>query len=122
MALLMVFFLGHSGPARAAEQVTLEGKIEGAACVHFNKVCPADEAHLAMENDFVLLMNDGSHYFLPNLSRLTKARYATETVRVTGEKKDHEIWVEKLAVEEAGKFRSVWTWKEQQEQFRLGGG
>lgn len=121
-ALLAMMLWGYSSPVAAKEQVVLIGKIKGATCVHFGRICPADEAHLALESDFVLLLEDGSHYFLSNLSQLTKVRYATKTVQVTGEKEGHEIWVDKFAVKDGDKYKTVWTWKEQQEQYRLGGG
>ena len=64
----------------------------------------------------------GSHYLLSNLGKITKARFATKTVQVTGEKESHEIWVEKLAVNDGDKFKTVWSWDMQQKPYRLGGG
>ena len=121
--LFAVLFLGYSSSsAMAAKQVTRQGVIQGASCVHNNEPCPTDEAHYVMESDFVLLLDDGSHYFLSNLSRTAKVRYVKRIVRVTGEEKGHELWVDKLEVKDDGEFRLVWSWKKQQEQYRLSGG
>ena len=120
--LVTVAFWGFSSPSMAGKQVTLEGVVQGSSCVHYKIVCPADEAHFAMESDFVLLMDDGSHYLLSNLSRITKSRYVTQAVKITGEKKGNEIWVTELAVKKNGKFKTDWSWEEQQKQYRLGGG
>ena len=120
--LLTVAFWGFSSPSMAENQVTLEGVIQGSSCVHYKEQCPVDEAHFAMERDFVLLVDDGSHYILSNLSRVTKARYVTRTVQITGKKEGHEIWVSELAVKNNDKFKTVWSWAEQQKQYKLGGG
>jgi hypothetical protein len=106
----------------AAERITLDGFIKGASCVHYKQECPEDEAHLAMEHDFVLAQPDGKHYFLPNLSRTTKARFANRSVRVSGDLEGHSIWADELQVKTDGKFSTVWSWKKQQELYKGGGG
>jgi hypothetical protein len=108
--------------ASAGKDVTYEGTLRGANCVHFKQDCPDDEMHIAMEHDFVLLLPNGDHYFLTNLGRVTKARYANKEVRISGEIENHEIWVDKVEVKESGKYRKVWSWKEQQELYKGGGG
>jgi hypothetical protein len=75
----------------AAERVTYEGTLKGASCVHYKKKCPEDDAHIALEHDFVQLLPDGHKYFLPNLNRAIKARYVAKDVRISGEAEDHEI-------------------------------
>jgi hypothetical protein len=109
-------------PASAGQSVSLEGSLKGASCVHFKMDCPDDEAHIAMEHDFVLFLPDGKHYFLPNLSRATKARFANQPVRVSGELEEHSIWVDTLEVKKDGKLTTVWSWKQQLEKYKGGGG
>jgi hypothetical protein len=109
-------------PALAGQPATKEGVLKGASCVHYKQDCPDDEAHIAMEHDFVLLLADGKHYFLPNLSRTTKARYVNRDVRVSGDLEEHSIWVDKLEVKTDGKLKTVWSWQQQQEKYKGGGG
>jgi hypothetical protein len=109
-------------PAKAGQFGTYEGTIQGASCVHYKKKCPGTEAHIAIENDFVLLLPNGEHYFLPNLNRAIKARYVAKPVRISGEVEDHGIWVNRLEVRKGNKYRGVWSWKEQQELYKGGGG
>lgn len=122
LAFLLTVMLIIPASATAGKDVVYEGTMQGASCVHYKLECPEDEAHIAIEHDFVLLRPDGEHYFLTNLSRITKARYATRSVRVSGEIKDHEIWVDKLEVKEGDQYRQVWSWKQQQEMYKGGGG
>jgi len=119
--LLLIVMLMIPAAGTAGKDVAYEGTLQGASCVHYKRECPDDEAHLALEHDFVLLLPDGKHYFLPNLSRVTKARYATREVRISGEIEDHEIWVDRLEVKEGDKYREVWSWKQQQEMYKGGG-
>ncbi len=121
-AFILAVILIIPATVAAGKDVTYEGTLQGANCVHYKLECPEDEAHITMEHDFVLLLPNGDHYFLTNLSRITKARYATRSVRVSGEIKDHEIWVDKLEVKEGSQYRQVWSWKQQQEMYKGGGG
>jgi hypothetical protein len=75
-----------------------------------------------MEYDFVLLLPNGDHYFLPNLNRAIKARYVTKSVRIIGELENHEIWVNSLDVKKNSRYMNVWSWKKQQEIRKGGGG
>jgi hypothetical protein len=88
-----------------------KGTIEGALCVLEGKKCPPDDfdAHLLIENNFVLLASDGKYYYLPNLSRTIKARYAGKDVLITGKAKGESIVVNKLEVKEGGKYKPVWS-------------
>lgn len=94
---------------------TFKGTIEGALCVLDGKKCPPEDfdAHLLIENNFVLLAADGKYYYLPNLSRTVKARYVGKDVQITGKAKGESIIVDKLEVKEGGKFKIVWTIEKQ---------
>ena len=96
---------------------TLRGTIEGALCVLKGKKCPPNDldAHLLIENNFVLLASDGKYYYLPNLSRSVKLRYAGKDVQITGKSKGESIIVDNLEVKESGKYRVVWS-KEKQKR------
>ena len=78
VAIFIVFsVLILSGPAFAkSHPATLKGTIEGALCVLNGKKCPPDDldAHLLIENNFVLLASNGKYYYLPNISRKVKLR------------------------------------------------
>ena len=101
---------------------TFEGTFQGANCVHYRQDCPDDDAHIALEHDFVLLLPSGEHYFLPNLNRAIKARYVAKPVRISGKVTDHEIWVKSLDVKMHDKYSTVWSWEKQQELYEGGGG
>ena len=121
-ALIFLFLLIIPATVIAGERVSYEGTLQGASCVHFKKKCPEDDAHIAIEHDFVLLLPNGKHYFLPNLNRAIKARYVAKPVRISGDLQDHSIWVDRLDVKKGNKYTSVWSWKEQQELYKGGGG
>lgn len=126
--LAMVFVLSMSlivpATVMAAELVSYEGTIQGANCVHNKTRCPEDnlDAHIALEQDFLLLLPNDKHYFLPNLDRAIKARYVTKAVRISGEQEGDSIWVDSLEVKEGSKYRRVWSLKQQQEMYKGGGG
>ena len=122
--LLLVLSVALITPATvtAGTENIFEGTLQGATCVHYKKKCPEDDAHIALEKDFVLLLQDGSHYFLPNLDRAIKARYVAKDVRISGEVENHEVWVKRLDVKKRGKYVNVWSWEKQQELYKGGGG
>lgn len=119
---IVFVYLTAAMPVSANELVTLEGTLRGANCTHYKLKCLEDEAHIAMEQDFVLSLPDGRHFFLPNLSRITKARYAGKVVRIRGEKEVHSIWVNTLEVKKGSAYKQIWSWKEQQQSYRGSGG
>jgi hypothetical protein len=98
---------------------TLKGTIEGALCVLNGKKCPPDDldAHLLIENNFVLLASDGKYYYLPNLSRKVKLRYVAKDVRITGKIKGESIIVDTLEAKEGDKYKLVWSEKKQKREF-----
>ena len=98
---------------------TFKGTIEGALCVLEGKKCPPDDldAHLLIENNFVLLASDGKYYYLPNLNRSVKVRSVGKDVQVTGNVKGESIIVDKFEVKEDGKYKVVWSKEKQKREF-----
>ncbi len=111
-----IFFLAVAQVV-AAEKVKLEGEIRGAKCTHYQVECYNDDNHIALEPDFVLVMPDGEYYFMPNIGRAVKARHAYKKVRVHGELRNQELWVDRLVdVEPKGRrSKSTWDWSDQDE-------
>jgi hypothetical protein len=98
-----------------AELATYDGTIQGLNCVHYQLKCPEEDLdmYIALEHDFVLLLNDGRHFVLPNLDRGIKARYLTKDVRIRGQQKGTTIWVEQLEVKDGQRYRLVWDREKQ---------
>jgi hypothetical protein len=108
-------------PTFAEKSMTWEGTIQGLNCTHYQLPCPQDDLdmYIALENDFVLVTSDGKHYLLPNLSILIKARYLTQNVRISGEKKgDDSIWAKNLEVKMGNTYNTVWNYEEQKRRRR----
>lgn len=105
--------------ATGAESLT--GRIIGHGCIGEGHVCPVDklDPHIALEADFVLVLNNGDYYFLPNLQRGIKMRYVLDTVTVKGDvdKKYNTIDVDELIADRRGKQRTVWSKKMQRRQY-----
>ena len=120
--LILIISLIIPATVRAEERVSYEGTLQGASCVHYKKKCPEDDAHIALEHDFVLLLPNGDHYFLPNLNRAIKARYVGKPIRISGSVEDHEIWVDRLDVKKGATYSNVWSWEKQRELYKAGGG
>jgi hypothetical protein len=112
--------------ADAAKSVT--GWIQGFNCVRHGHQCPIDtlDPHLMLEPDFVLLLDDGDYYLLPNVARIVKAKYVHKSVKVTGDviSKYKSIDVDKLEVKDGGAYKTVWSkammmeeWEKRQKEF-----
>jgi hypothetical protein len=114
---LSVLILIVSPISAYGEQVKLEGEIRGAKCTHFQVECYNDDNHIALEPDFVLVVPNGDYYFMPNLARAVKARHAYKKVRIHGELRKQELWVDKLVdVEPKGRrSKTTWDWSDQDE-------
>lgn len=101
--------------AASAAMETVTGKIEGLTCVTGGYVCPIDQADpmLALERDFVLVVESGDFYLMPNLDRALKARYVLRDVTVKGfiDERYRSIDVEELIVN--GKV--VWSLERERE-------
>ena len=98
---------------RAGEKVELEGIIQGAKCTHYQVECFNDDNHIALEPDFVLVIPSGEYYFMPNLNRSVKARHAYKNVRVHGELRIQELWVDRLVdidKKKGGRSKTTWDW------------
>jgi hypothetical protein len=118
--MIFVVFLGvivFTVAFATTHTATLRGTIEGALCVLNGKKCPVHDldAHLLIENNFVILASDGKYYYLPNLSRSVKARYMGKDIQITGKVKGESIIVDKLEVKEGDKYKVVWS-KEKQKR------
>jgi hypothetical protein len=113
---LAIFFLTMALSAtlvRAGEKVELEGVIQGAKCTHYQVECFNDDNHIALEPDFVLVIPSGEYYFLPNLNRSVKARHAYKNVRVHGELRRQELWVDRMVdidKKKGGRAKTTWDW------------
>ena len=113
---LAIFFLTMALSATlvsAGEKVELEGIIQGAKCTHYQVECFNDDNHIALEPDFVLVIPSGEYYFMPNLNRGVKARHAYKNVRVHGELRRQELWVDKMVdidKKKGGRAKTTWDW------------
>ena len=111
VVLILIIIAVAASQAGAGERVQLVGTIKGAGCTHFRVECINDDNHIALENDFVLVMPDGEYYFMPNLYFSIKARHAYRTVRVLGERRGQEVWVDRLVdLDRKKSVRSKTTW------------
>ena len=102
-----------AGQVSAGERVQLEGVIKGAGCTHFQVECKTDDNHMALEADFVLVMPDGEYYFMPNITRAIKARHAYKNVRIHGELRKQELWVDRLVdvdKKKGARSKTTWDW------------
>jgi hypothetical protein len=92
-----------------AEMKTIKGKMTGLTCFTQGYICPIDKADpmINIEKDFVVVTADGKHYFLTNIGLGLKAKYALDTVEVTGNvnEKYKTIKVTKFTV----KGKVIWT-------------
>ncbi|MCU7843083.1 MAG: hypothetical protein KZQ93_04505 [Candidatus Thiodiazotropha sp. (ex Monitilora ramsayi)] len=95
---------------------TITGKINGHECAHHGASCPVEklDPHIALESDFVLMLDNGDYAFLPNLSRDIKVRYVLDTVQIEGKKhpRFNSIKVDIFRVKQGDKFVTVWTQKQ----------
>lgn len=98
-----------------AEAGSVSGKLVGYECAHDGHECPTDklDPHVALEPDFVVVKEDGSYVFIPNVPRATKIRHVLKDVTVSGEvnEKLNFVQVETLMVD----GKTVWSPKTQQE-------
>jgi hypothetical protein len=101
----------------ATEEATYEGTIQGLNCTYYGMECPKNDLDIyaALENDFVLVLENKKFFLLPNLSPLVKARHLAEKVRIRGKQDGSSIWVENLEVKMNGGYKSVWNLKLQEE-------
>ena len=102
-----------------AGTTTVEGTIQGFACVTHGKVCPVglEDPTIAAERVFVVLTKTGSHYFVPNLDRGIMARHINKMVRVKGNvsAKYPSIYADTLEVMKGGAWTLTWSKKLEEE-------
>lgn len=113
-AMALTSLLGST--AAMAATGSISGKINGHGCAHHGQTCPVDrlDPHLALEPDFVVQQANGEYYFMSNLPRTTKVRYALMDVTVSGDIDDRHrnIVVDEFVVN----GKTVWSRKQQQEE------
>ena len=128
LTLILVIAIAFMAPVGAYAAKNFDGWMQGFNCVTHGHKCPIDnlDPHLMLESDFVLLLNDGNYFLLPNISRVVKAKYVHSAIRVTGDvnSKYKSIDVDKLEVKEGNSFKTVWSkkmmmeeWEKRQEEF-----
>jgi hypothetical protein len=112
LVILFAFMALSITPVSAGEKVDLEGEIRGAKCTHYQVECYNDDNHIALEPDFVLVLPSGEYYFMPNLPRGVKTRHAYKKVRIHGELRRQELWVDRLVDrdEKGSRAKTTWDW------------
>ncbi len=97
----------------AASAAEMTGTITGLNCALANKVCPLDklDPHVALERSFVLRMDDGKYYLIPNVSNLVLARHVLEKAKVEGTVNDKygSIKASKISVMKGDKWSEIWS-------------
>ena len=103
-----------------AERMTVTGKIMGAACVTNETVCAesATDPRVSVERDFVLVAEDGTTYFLPNMTRVAKQRLVNKEVELAGNVKDQSMFVHNVDTMMMGGMVSVWNWDQRVRNLR----
>ena len=95
--------------AASAAMETKTGTIAGLTCATVGYTCPIDQSDpmLALERDFVLVVESGDFYLMPNLDRGIKARHVLKEVTVKGlvNEKYRSIDVVELIID----GRTVWS-------------
>lgn len=83
--------------------------------MHYKKKWPEQDLdmYIALEKDFVLVIQDGRHFVIPNLDRGIKTRYLTKHVRITGKQKGTSITATILEEKVGNSYRRVWSLDEQ---------
>jgi hypothetical protein len=112
LLLVLPFLALFTASFALAETMTVTGKIMGAACVTNETVCPESSADpkVAVERDFVLVAEDGTAYFLPNMTRVAKQKLVNKEVTVAGNAKDKSMFVRNVDTMMMGGMVSVWNW------------
>ena len=122
ISILLLALLCISSQIFAEEsETTYEGTIQGLNCTYYKMECPTDDLDIyaALENDFVLVMDEGNFLLLPNLSPLVKARHLAEKVRITGRLDGTSIWVENMEVKGNGTYRTIWNLKQHEVRSKI---
>ena len=106
-----------------AEQITIEGTIEGLLMTLNDKKCEPGMEHIvaAVENQFVLVDAKGNWYVLPQFKPNQVAPYVGKRVKVIGELvgKGKAIQVKSAYVFEADQWKAVYDEESLKEQKKL---
>ena len=121
LTLVLVIALALVAPVGAYAAKNFEGWMQGFNCVTHGHKCPIDtlDPHIMLESDFVLLLNDGDYFLLPNIARIVKAKYVHKAIRVIGNvnSKYKSIDVDQLQVKDGSSFKTVWSKKMMMEEW-----
>ena len=98
--------------AWAKDSTKINGTIQGASYVINHTVQPlsSNDPNVVLERDFVLQCDDGSYYFLPNLTRGVKSAFINQEVTISGEVTDNQIVAHKIYKDKAGRTRLAYDW------------
>lgn len=134
ITLLFLMTMAYSLPVMAKNATTFDGRMQGYNCVIHGHACPLDslDPHLALEPDFVLYLEKGDYFLLPNVARIVKAKYVHQPIRVIGDlnPKYNSIDVDELQIKNGDAYKTVWSKKRmldeikktQEEWYGAGGG
>lgn len=121
----LVALLATTAAALGADLTSAEtftGRLNGYSCASGGHVCPLDrlDPHIALETDFVVQTADGDYFFLTNVPRETKARYALEQIQVSGALNDKykTVVVDELNVKRNGSYTPVWSQAGQMQEYK----
>jgi uncharacterized protein YaiI (UPF0178 family) len=76
-------------------------------------MCPTNpnDAHNALEPDFVLTQTTGKYYYIVNMDRETKLKYLGDDIRITGKIKGGDsLYASTLEVKKDGAYKTVWSY------------
>ena len=111
IAALAIIFVSQ---ASAADEVTIEGTIQGYNCITTKKICATDknDPWLETENVLALYTKDSDFYLVSNMSRDSLKVHTNEIVRITGEvdPKYKSMNASKLEVLEDGTWEKKWPY------------
>ena len=89
LTVIAVFILATPIPAM---ERTIAGRIVGLNCIVDPDLCSVDnqDPHIALNLDFVILLENTDHYLLTNVPREVKIQFFGKQIEVTGQKK---LWM-----------------------------
>jgi hypothetical protein len=106
---LSLFLLLLPGSSYAVESV--EGTLKSVRCVTDGD-CAFDkrDPRLRAASDFVLAQSDGGFFYIFNIDRDTKLRFALDQVRITGDVNERyqSISADKMEVKKGNRYETVW--------------
>ena len=120
LGLAIMFIVPAFAWAKDYTQIT--GTIQGAGYVINHTVQPmsSDDLNARLERDFVLQCDDGSYYFMPNLTRGLKLKFINQEVTVSGEVTKNQIIAHSFSKDAAGRALTVYDWDKEMEMESTG--